>query len=515
LTGSVISGTVIFRPAVGSKAASTPSPRVRVQENAAAAPHLPMVDSISTRRPWLTLSALTLSATLACGNGSEDSPNTDGGSSGTAGAGALGGKGGFDGKGGSGGQGATGGAGGTNGGSAGKGGSGGLTGGIGGSAGKAGSGGGAGLPTGGSGGASGDGAGGGGTGGGGASGDGGSAGGGGSATGGTGGGCASDMCPFATGVESMCRKRFMYGLNYAWENFAGDFGGGSRGIAATRDTINGTLGQMASNGANVIRWWVWPNFTGNGVTFDDGGTPTGLTGTTTEDLEALLSLAEEHDLYLMLTLFSFDNFKTMLPENRRMDGIARNAAHRAGLVNVVRAFARAASASPNAHRMLAWDVMNEPEWAVTGPGAGGDEAFDPADDLSAINHAEMHTLLGDVITGLRAESSALVTIGAAAMKWRNAWKDLDQDFYQFHIYDWVQDYWPYTTSPADYGLNDKPLVMGEFPPEGLSDASYRELLDSWYTNGYAGALAWRDATFQVNYPDVKAFADAHPCETAY
>jgi hypothetical protein len=127
----------------------------------------------------------------------------------------------------------------------------------------------------------------------------------------------------------------------------------------------------------------------------------------------------------------------------------------------------------------------------------------------------MHTLLKDVIAGLRQESSALVTIGAAAMKWRHAWKDLDQDFYQFHTYDWVEQYWPYTTSPAGYGMNDKPLVMGEFPPEGLSNASYREMLDSWYSNGYAGALAWRDATFMVNYADVKAFADAHPCETSY
>jgi hypothetical protein len=30
-----------------------------------------------------------------------------------------------------------------------------------------------------------------------------------------------------------------------------------------------------------------------------------------------------------------------------------------------------------------------------------------------------------------------------------------------------------------------------------------------------GALAWRDATFMVNYNDMKAFADAHPCETKY
>jgi hypothetical protein len=307
----------------------------------------------------------------------------------------------------------------------------------------------------------------------------------------------------------------MYGLNYAWQNFAADFGGGDRGIAATRTTIDTGLAEMAQNGVNVVRWWVWPNFTGNGVSFDGNGTPTGLTATTTEDLEALLSLAEQHDVYLMLTLFSFDNFKTALPADRRMDGIARDATHRAGLVDVVKAFARAASMSPNASRMLAWDVINEPEWAVTGAGVGGDEAFDATDDLSAVSHSEMHTLLADVIAGLRAESSALVTIGAAAMKWKNAWKDLDQDFYQFHSYDWVDMYWPYTMSPADFGMDDKPLVMGEFPPTGLSAATYREVVDSWYSNGYAGALAWRDATFMVNYPDVKSFADAHPCETAY
>jgi hypothetical protein len=274
---------------------------------------------------------------------------------------------------------------------------------------------------------------------------------------------------------------------------------------------------MADNGVNVVRWWVWPNFTGNGVSFDGSGRPTGLTSTTLADLDALLQLAEQHDLYLMLTLFSFDNFKTMLPADRRMSTIALDSNLRSGLVdNAVRPFARAVEASPLARRVIAWDVMNEPEWAITGQSLyGGDDPFDPTSDLSAISHAQMETLLADVIAGLRAESSALVTVGAAAMKWKSAWSTLDQDFYQFHTYDWVEEYWPHTTSPAGYGLSDKPVVMGEFPPGGLSGTGYRAMLDSWYTSGYAGALAWRDGTFRVNYADVKAFADAHPCETAY
>jgi hypothetical protein len=343
-----------------------------------------------------------------------------------------------------------------------------------------------------------------------------SAGSGGSAGGGV---CAADACPFDNGVGYDCKLRFMYGVNYAWQNFAADFGGGSRGVAATKSTVGSQLQNMAQNGTNVVRWWVWPNFTGGGVTFDANGTPTGLASTTLADLEAALELAETNDLYLMLTLFSFDNFKTAIsPANQNMATLGTDATNRAALVNnVVKPFARAAKASTHGERVIAWDVINEPEWAVTGPSQyGGDEAFEADSTCTPVTHAQMETLLKDVIAGLRQESDARITVGAAAMKWRHAWSMLDQDFYQFHIYDWVNMYWPYSKSPTEYGMADKPMVMGEFPPEGLSGGiGYRTLLDSWYANGYAGALTWQDATFKINWSDVKSFADAHACETRY
>jgi hypothetical protein len=276
---------------------------------------------------------------------------------------------------------------------------------------------------------------------------------------------------------------------------------------------------MAQNGVNVVRWWVWPNFSGGGVSFDSSGTPTGLTSTTLTDLETALTLADENGLYLMPTLFSFDNFKSDInPSSQNMATLGVDATKRAALVDkVVRPFARAVAQSPHASRVIAWDVINEPEWAVTGASLyGGDEAFSPDSTCTPVTHAQMETFLKDVITGLRAEGDALVTVGAAAMKWRHAWSKLDQDFYQFHIYDWIQMYWPYDQSSVDYGMADKPVVMGEFPSTGLTGGiSYRDLLDSWYANGYAGALTWRDATYKVTWSEVKSFADAHPCETKY
>jgi hypothetical protein len=343
---------------------------------------------------------------------------------------------------------------------------------------------------------------------------------GGSGNGGTAGSgnCSGDACAFAAGATWQCKKRFMYGVNFAWESFGGDFGGyaDQRGVSQNTSAVGSKLQNWAANGVNVVRWWVWPDFRGNGVTFS-GTNPTGLGGTALADLEAALTLANQHDVYLMLTLFSFDNFKTSAPK-ANMSLFATDSARRQALVtNVIRPFARAVQASPNARRMLAWDVINEPEWAVTGASLhGGDPVFDPQDDVQAVTHAQMETLLGDVIAGLRAESSALVTVGAAAMKWKNAWSELDLDFYQFHIYDWVHtNGWPYDRTPAQYGVNGKPVVMGEFPPTGVAGASYRTVVDYWYGNGYAGALPWQDATYMIDFATVKSFSDTHACETQY
>ena len=341
---------------------------------------------------------------------------------------------------------------------------------------------------------------------------------GGSATGGAGVGGSTgcvDTCPFANGITWQCKKRFFYGLNQAWINFAGDFGGGTRGIAANTSRVGTLFQDYSNNGASVIRWWVWPNFTGGGVAFT-GNSATGLKSTTLADLEALMKLADQYNLHLQLTLFSFDNFKTTT--NPNLAAIATDAAARAAIVaNAIRPLARAAQASAYAKRVISWDVINEPEWAVSGAGANGDQAFTPDTTCTTITQPQMATLLKDVVAGLRAESQALITIGNSAMKWKNAWMAVDQDFYTFHIYDWVQQYWPYNTSPAGYGISAKPVVMGEFPPAGFNNSAitYTTIMSSWYSNGYAGGLPWQDSSMVINFASFKAFADQHPCETRY
>jgi hypothetical protein len=321
----------------------------------------------------------------------------------------------------------------------------------------------------------------------------------------------------------------MFGVNYAWEEFAGDFGGipawNVPGVSEDSDAVDERLTDMAAQGVSVVRWWVWPDFRGDGVRLNESGTPLGLGASATADLEVALKLADEHDLYLMLTLFSFDNFRpTRTTQGNQLHGlapIATNARRRMALVDrVVRPFARAAEHSPHRDRLLAWEIINEPEWAMRGPSKYCRNDNMPAQDgLEHLTHGEMEVFVSDVIRGIRAESHALVTIGGAATFWACAWKFVDIDFYQFHMYDWVNEYHPFDRPPTDYGLIDRPAIIGEFPVDGLNGASTTDLFQSWYDNGWAGALAWAVTDRGFDWSGAKSalssFSSARSCEVRY
>jgi hypothetical protein len=286
---------------------------------------------------------------------------------------------------------------------------------------------------------------------------------------------------------------------------------------------------MRAHGVDIIRWWVWPDFRGDGVALAADGTPLGLGGTTLADVDRALELAAETGIHIQFCLFSFDNFKPdrTLSNGRVIRGIRSivlDDTKRAALMaTAVRPFVRAVSASPHAARAVAWDVINEPEWAISGSDAYGDVAFTPQTTLETVTHAEMETFVRDTIAAIRAESSLPVTVGSAAAKWPRAWSGVDVDFYSIHIYDWVNMQWPYSASPSELGIMGKPVVMGEFPVNGLTGIPYSQMLESWYGNGYAGALGWAvngggsnpALSWSMGKPGVKTFADAKGCSTSY
>jgi hypothetical protein len=338
-------------------------------------------------------------------------------------------------------------------------------------------------------------------------------------------GSCDETCPKpSAGVTIGCKTRFMFGVNYAWIDFGQDFGGGARGVAANQAKVLSNLQEMKANGVSVVRWWMHPAFFNPGVTFDASGTPTGIGGSEAADIEAALSLAAQADVYLKLTLFSFDNFRGDDRAGHGLTKIITDAARRRALVdNVVRPIARTVSASANAARMLSWDVINEPEWAITGDDGRGDQAFDANPELMSVSFADMETFVREVVDALRMESESPITVGQAAIKWSHAFTQVGLDYYDMHYYGWVDQYFPIGgKSLADYGVADKPVVVGEFPldgwmnPNGTLDAG--QILDKLYKAGFAGAKAWAftaDGNWPGNKGKLQSFAAGKGCSVAY
>ena len=339
-----------------------------------------------------------------------------------------------------------------------------------------------------------------------------------------------DECPVKYGVKWNCKQRFVFGANYAWHDFGTDFGGlkywQQNGVLANSAAIDAELADMKSVGVNVVRWWIMPDFRSDAVLFDSTDTPTGINSSSSffADITEAMRLVEKHDMYVMFVIFSYDNFKVTKEVSgvkiRSITPIATDQVKRKSLVeNIIRPLAKHVGKSLFSKRVIAWDLVNEPEWAMTGKSKYGDPDYECNQGKNCITHEQIEVFLKDVVAVLRAETKSLITVGASAMKWRYAWHGLGLDFYQYHIYDWIQDWWPYNKTPTQYGVGDKPVVMGEYPMNGLKQVTNAVLLPGLYQYQYAGALGWsvtdKQFGWEENKKDLAEFSSAKSCETTF
>ena len=246
--------------------------------------------------------------------------------------------------------------------------------------------------------------------------------------------------------------------------------------------------------------------------------PPGLAGTTAADIATALNLAAQAGVHIQFTFFSFDTFKIMLntttvnPHN--LAPLISDPTTLAAVVNnVVLPFVNAVNASPNKDRVDSWDVINEPEWAISGSD-GIDPAFSPMTVVTTVPYPIMRGFVKAVVDALHGANDRPVTIGAAAMQWAKAWAGLG-DYYTFHLYDWINVLYPYDRPLSQFGVTDKPVVLGEFPIQGLTGVSYATLVGKLFELGYAGVMAWsfsdRNFPWAPNKANVKAFADLRGC----
>ncbi|MCK9518881.1 MAG: cellulase family glycosylhydrolase [Dehalococcoidia bacterium] len=287
---------------------------------------------------------------------------------------------------------------------------------------------------------------------------------------------------------------FLNGANLPWYNWACDFGcGNNNGVSnsANRTTIGNKLSEASKAGLKNIRWWMFPGDPWQ-ITRDGSGKPTGLNSAIYADIDAALQLAEQHDVYFTFVLFSS-------PSSMPSSWLT-NTSHRQALADIV---GQLAARYKNSNRVLAWEIVNEPEFDIW----NGKVQQQPTQDTvraiaGAINKA----------------TSTYVTVGSAMLDGLPMWKGMGLDFYQAHWYDymasgdWCALCTDYASVKARYGL-DAPLVIGEMFAGPSINA--RERLESFYSKGYAGAWSWSLFTEKtsdgmvVDLAAARQFSQAH------
>jgi hypothetical protein len=304
---------------------------------------------------------------------------------------------------------------------------------------------------------------------------------------------------------------WLFGVNLPWIRCGIDFGEsswGAFGINSGRvppdgnpltssQSLRDTFATMQTAGVNVARWFLF--FDGRaGISYDvPSGTPTGLDAAIIGDLDAAIGIAKVYNVKIIFVLISFDWMYEKIPDNitgGRSYILQDNAMQDALINNVfVPVFQRYA----NEDSVLAYDVANEPEWAITGGGLSA-----PA----AIRGRNFDSVTLDYFTRFVKQVSAaaqlhapeqFVTLGSARAKWVSYWQDVGLDFYQFHYYPETEHRQLVDVLPdLPPGLN-RPVWLGEFPANEAATAGYMtQLLGQAYTlqltggTELAGAAPW-------------------------
>jgi hypothetical protein len=277
--------------------------------------------------------------------------------------------------------------------------------------------------------------------------------------------------------EANGSPRFLAGANLPWVHYGIDFGangwrtGGGIAQAPERDELHRVFAQLAAGGVQVIRWFLLCDGRA-GIRFSDGGRPLGLDDFVVRDIDAALEIAARHRIQIVFVVLDFlwcDAPRVV--HGVQMGGRAHvlgDAGPREALLHLV--FRPLFERYGREPAILAWDIINEPEW------------------ITAVPTARIDDFLQESIALARSATSQLITVGSAGTRWRDRYTHLGLDFYQVHWYDGLERQPALDTPVSQLGF-DRPVLLGEFPTKG-SARTPENIVSTARAAGYAGAFYW-------------------------
>lgn len=337
---------------------------------------------------------------------------------------------------------------------------------------------------------------------------------------------------------------YMSGANVAWINFGRDIGPGTTRF----DQFEEMFREMRDAGGNSARLWVHIN--GTNTPEWSGSEVVGPGAGAIADLQALLDLAQEHNITLLLCLWSFDMIRNSLPADvlNRNRALFSNMTRLQGYID--HALVPMVTALRGHPALLGWEIFNEAEgmsgefgWpTIVSPQhmvsmaeiqrfvnrtAGAIRRADPTtrvttgawsframSDVTLPGKTDAEPTpaeLADAQATLTAryqhpftpeETRAFMQAATASQANQNYYRD-DRliarggdpdgilDFYTVHYYTWGGTALsPFHHAKRVWGL-DKPLVVAEFYMNTTFGVPWQNLYKTLFDLGYAGAMGWQ------------------------
>ena len=278
--------------------------------------------------------------------------------------------------------------------------------------------------------------------------------------------------------------RFVVGANLPWVDYGNDFGASAwhpaGGLSARPESLarlDRTLGSVRQDGIGIVRHFLLCDGR-SGIRFDDAGRPTGLDDVFFADVDALVAAARRHAVRLIPTLLDFH----LCAPRQMIAGVQlggrahllREDRGRGALID--RVLAPILERYGEEDAILAWDLMNEPEWCVQGL---------PDSSWAPVPFSSVQAFLREAAAAVRGSARQPVTVGSAGTWNLDLVKPLGLDFYQVHWYEAFG--WRALERPVRHLRLDRPVILGEFSGR---HPRIPDVLQAARQAGYQGAFVW-------------------------